>query len=247
MRELFIKYWYQKFPPNIPFQYHKILETYSLYYQKLDERHQAKFLSRLYILLKFIRFIPNDLPGITTEMRVVIGSAIIQITFGLDYYLLKEFDTIYVVPRRYRYPGFEAPFLGHVDFSNRIIMFSWQDVQNGYFIPNDAVNVALHEMAHCLEKENKFRNLFRSFFDANKWQNWAVKAAQKMEIIRQRENIFLKNYGGQNMEEMFAVCVETFFEKPDEFETYLPELYQTMAVLLNQDPRFPNDPILNSI
>ncbi len=245
MRELLIKYWYKKFPPEIPSDYHRILNAYSHYYQNLNEKNQSKFRYRLFILLKLIRFIPKDLPHVTTEMKVVIGSAIIQITFGLNYFLLKHFNTIYVVPRPYRFPGYKDLFLGHVDFKYKVIVFSWQDVKNGYFIPNDAVNVALHEMAHCLEKENKFRQLFHNFFDEEKWNDWAEEASQKMETIRQGENNFIKSYGGKNMQEMFAVCIETFFEKPKEFKTYLPKLYDTMTNLLNQDPTISENPVLS--
>ena len=244
MRELLIKYWYKKFPPTIPAHYHEILNHYSDYYRNLNEVNKKKFLNRLCILLKFIRFIPKELPRVTTEMKVVIGSAIIQITFGLDYYLLKQFNTIYVLPRMYRYPGFDSPFLGHVDFKNKLIMFSWQDVQKGYMIADDAMNVALHEMAHCFDKEYKFRLLFRNLFKQDYWQQWTKEAAQKMEVIRAKQNSFLKNYAGTNMYEMFAVCVEAFFEKSDEFETYLPDLYRSMAMLLNQDPRFGENPVL---
>lgn len=247
MRELIIKYWYKKFPPQIPNHYHRTLNAYSEYYQYLTSENKKRFLKRLYILLRFIRFIPKGLPHVTEEMKVVIGSAIIQITFGLDNYLVSRFNTIYVVPRAYRFRDYKEPFLGHVDFASEIVCFSWQDVKTGFFIADDAVNVALHEMAHCLEKENTFRQIFNTFFDSKKWNIWAERAYKKMQIIRRRENQFLKNYGGQNMHEMFAVCIETFFEKPDEFRHYLPELFDSLRELLNQDPTRRENPILNII
>ena len=247
MRELIITFWYKKFPPQIPIHYNRTLNAYSEYYQNLSQENKTTFLKRLYILLKFIRFIPKGLPHVTDEMRVVIGSAIIQITFGLKNYLIKEFNTIYVVPRAYHFRDYKVPFLGHVDFANRVVCFSWRDVKTGFFIADDAVNVALHEMAHCLEKENTYRQLFSTFFDSEKWANWADYAYEKMEIIRRRENRFLKNYGGKNMHEMFAVCIETFFEKPDEFRYYLPELYDSLRELLNQDPTLKSSPVLEKI
>lgn len=245
MIELLIKYWYKKFPPQIPAHYHRTLNSYSEYYQHLNPQNKSIFLHRLFILLKFIRFIPKGLPHITDEMRIVIGSAIIQITFGLKEYLFKQFNTIYVVPRAYHFQNYKTPFLGHVDFKHKVVCFSWQDVRTGFFIADDAVNVALHEMAHCLEKENTYRQLFRTFFDSEKWAKWTKRAFEKMEIIRRGENQFMKNYGGKNMHEMFAVCVETFFEKPDEFRYYLPELFNSIRDLLNQDPTIKENPVLS--
>ena len=142
------------------------------------------------------------------------------------------------------FAGFEHPFLGHVDFKHRVVCFSWEDVKTGFMIPDDAINVALHEMAHALEMENKFRVIFREFFDRTKWVNWERVAIQKLKKIRAGENAFLKNYGGKNMREMFAVCVETFFEKPEDFKQRLPDLYQTMANLLHQDPTNKGNPII---
>lgn len=73
---------------------------------------------------------------------------------------------------------------------------------------------------------------------------WTERALEKMERIRRQENQFLKNYGGKNIHEMFAVCVEAFFEKPDEFRYYLPELFDSLRELLNQDPTIRQNPPL---
>ena len=110
-------------------------------------------------------------------------------------------------------------------------------------MPDDAVNVALHEMAHVLEFENSYRTLFDKFFKQVNWNEWAQVAFQKMHTIRAKQNYFLKSYGGINMSEMFAVCVETFFEQPADFKKSLPELYQTLVTLLRQNPLNAEDPL----
>ena len=104
------------------------------------------------------------------------------------------------------------------------------------------MNVALHEMAHCLEKENQMRIVFQQFFNHDDWIKWAESAALKLEDIRQNKNVLINSYGGKNMQEMFAVCVETFFEKPEEFKSHLPILYQRMCDLLQQDPTMKENP-----
>jgi len=211
---------------------------YSTYYQVLDPVLKEKFRLRLYHLLNKLSFGSLEFPQVTREMRVVIGSAIIKITLGLDNYLPTEFTNVVVKPRRYMYPGFGEPFLGHTDHNTKTIYFSWEDVQHGYLVPDDAVNVALHEMAHVLEAENRFHDLFTKFFDRFDWVRWAELAARKMEMIRKGSNLFLKNYGGHNMMEMFAVCIEAFFEQPVAFREQLPDIYATMVDMLNQDPAF---------
>ena len=238
MKRYFLQLIHRKVPKAINQDYHEIMMLYSSYYQMLDSVLQDKFRLRLYRLLNTLTFGSMQIPNITREMRVVIGSAIIKITLGLDNYIPTRFTNVIVLPRRYMYPGFGEPFLGHTDHNTNTIFFSWEDVQHGYLVPDDAVNVALHEMAHVLEAENGFHDIFTNFFERFEWVQWAELAAKKMELIQKGQNSFLKNYGGQNMMEMFAVCVEAFFEQPIAFKAYLPEIYDTMVELLNQDPVF---------
>jgi Mlc titration factor MtfA (ptsG expression regulator) len=46
----------------------------------------------------------------------------------------------------------------------------------------------------------------------------------------------LGDYAATNYHEFWAVAVEIFFESPDQFRDELPELYEAMATVLNQDP-----------
>lgn len=244
MIEILFHYFLGKPPPTIDADYHKILSAHSTYYNNLNAENQIKFRNRLFLLLNKMGFSSAHIKVITREMRAVIGCAIIEITFGLDKFLPVRFTDVVVMPRRYMYPGYGQPFLGHIDYTRDTVFFSWQDVKHGYLVPDDAVNVALHEMAHVLEVENSFAPLFRSFFEQVKWDKWAKPAFEKMHIIRNKQNEFLKSYGGINMTEMFAVCVETFFEQPADFKERLPELYGTMVELLKQDPTVMGDPVV---
>jgi len=236
MRSFYIRITRRKVPKFIDRDYHNILMEHSSFYTFLLDHERIRFRLRLYQLLNILSFSSPKLPRVTREMRAVIGSAIIEITFGLKRYLPTQYTNVIVMPYRYMYPGYGEPFLGHIDYSTDSIYFSWRDVQKGYLIPDDAVNVALHEMAHVLEAENGFNELFTNFFNRFKWNEWAELAYKKMEIIRKGNNEFLKDYGGINMTEMFAVCIEAFFEQPLEFRKYLPQIYSTMVDLLHQDP-----------
>lgn len=233
---LFLQFWYEKIPPVIFQRYRSILEVHSPYFRALKEPLKKRFLIRLHILLHFTTFIPNSMPAVRLEMCVIIGSGIIQVTFGLKRFVLKHFNKIYIVPRRYNLIGFQGDLLGHVDLHAKVMVLSWQDVQTGFHIADDAINVALHEIAHCIEAENKFRFIFQEFFSRVKYSRWKKEAFRKLEIMRRDEHQFLKDYGKQNRHELFAVCIEAFFEQPNEFKEELPLLYSTLADLLHQDP-----------
>jgi len=235
IRTIIVRLIKRSVPRGIDQEYHQILTDHSTYYRYLEDAEKSRFRLRLFKLLNVMAFGSAKMGQVTREMRVVIGSAIIEITFGLRNYLPTRFTTVEVLPYRYMYPGYGEPFLGHIDFNQNKIYFSWDDVQKGYLVPDDAVNVALHEMAHVLEAENGINAIFSNFFDRVEWNEWAQQAFNKMHIIRNNRNKFLKNYGGINMTEMFAVCIEAFFEQPQEFRQALPVIYQKMVGLLNQD------------
>lgn len=244
MRKYFVKFFKKKAPYHIDLEYDQILKIHSAYYSALNPELKIRFRSRIYQLLNILSFEGSmEIPIVNREIRTVIACAIAEITFGLNNYLPTRFTHILVLPRRYMYPGCGEPFLGHIDYSRNAVYFSWADVKEGYLISDDAVNVALHEMAHVLEAENITNSLFSEFFSRISWEEWAEEAFKQMHIIRSGQNHFLKNYGGINMKEMFAVCIEAFFEQSEAFKANLPYIYDTLVVLLKQDPTFKSNPL----
>ena len=231
------------FPINIPRYVEPVLMKYNSYYRALSQENQKKFRRRVMIASATLDFTPNNFPMVTHEMIVLITSALIQITFGLQNFQIDRFRKIIVVPNNYNFLHFQN-LLGHVDFEERCIVLSWPSVKEGYLIPDDAMNVALHEIAHALQEENRCRLAYNAFFDKQSMEEWEIEGVKKMVQIKQGQHSFLKDYGGINMLEMFSVCIETFFEQGEEFERRLPRLYYAVAKLLNQDPLQGEDPVM---
>jgi Mlc titration factor MtfA (ptsG expression regulator) len=50
-----------------------------------------------------------------------------------------------------------------------------------------------------------------------------------------QNDTMLDNYAATNYNEFWAVCVETFFEKPGQLNEQMPELYEALSDLLNQN------------
>lgn len=220
-----------------------VLSRYSYYYRKLNADNRQRFESRLAELLLHLQFSANgsdeDIP---LEMKIVIASAQIQLTLGLEQFLPVNYDQVIAMRSAYRVPEFENRLAGHVDPNHSTIYLSWQHVRYGFLVPDDAINVALHEFAHWLDLENKIQP--HEYLCQIEYSQWREHAHKKMLEVRDRKNNFLKDYSGRNMLEMFAVSVEAFFEQSQLFREKLPELYQSLAELLNQDPTNEADPIV---
>ncbi|MFA0961501.1 zinc-dependent peptidase [Roseivirga sp. BDSF3-8] len=218
-------------------EYKRILAESFPYYQKLPSRLKGKFERRVMSFILRKRFISRSkqIPVVTSEMKVLIAASAVQLTFGLPYVELIHFYKILIYSNDYYSHISRRYHKGETNPMHGIIVFSWNNFSHGLF-PHDGINLGLHEMAHALRLENSIRNGEHNFLDSRALSHWEKLAAKKIAVIQQGDNRFLRDYGGVNQEEFFAVSVEAFFEVPDAFLSNLPELYHAMVKLLKQDP-----------
>ncbi len=238
-------FWIKKFKKANAAEYHKVLSHYNSYYNDLSEPLKKRFIERTFIANNFLNYTPNNFDEVTEEMKIIICSALTQITFGLDHYILKQFSQIYVAPNIYNFGEYKN-LLGHVDFNEKCMVISWPSVLEGFIIPDDAINVALHETAHAIQGDDRFRRIGQKFLNIYKLRKWEEEGVKKLALIRANKNEFLKNYGGHNMLELFAVSIEAFFEQTEKFKLKLPALYNCLVDLLNQDPTKKSNPIIKN-
>jgi Mlc titration factor MtfA (ptsG expression regulator) len=218
-------------------EFDDILCRYNPYYKSLGNQNKERFLRRTIAFMnaKDFKYI-----GLEAEEMIplLISATAIQLTFGLDQYLLDYFHTIYVLKDSYRYGLSEKPFEGHV--SEEGIFLSWSHFLREFDNYTDGENVGLHEMAHALTyvnftvqegKDDSFRSKFYQF---------SPIARPVFERMKAGETTLLDNYAASSFEEFWAVSIETFFERPLPFREQLPEVYFGLCYLLNQDPLSPD-------
>ncbi|MBI3133289.1 MAG: zinc-dependent peptidase [Bacteroidetes bacterium] len=209
--------------------YHQVLTKYVAYYRELDQPKRKKFITRLHELIEHMEFLGEQGQEINLKVSTLCCAPVIQITMGLDTYLFNSYHTIVVYPRRFFSEKQAAYVKGGVSRGD-VIFFSFEDLLKGYAIPNDALNLGLHEMAHAIHIE-----YFDEAFE-RRFPQWEKTAEQEVVKMRYQQDPVLRNYAGQNKHELFAVCVETFFEQAAEMKLKAPGLYEAMCDLLNQRP-----------
>jgi MtfA peptidase len=213
--------------------YHSVVSKYFPYYNRLGLDDQRKFLFRTYLFKKLRRFHYLEVKE-TAEMPILISAVAVQLTFGLDKFMLNYFNDIFVLKDDYHYGFYSRPFMGHVDQTG--IYLSWDNFIKGILGQTPDCNVGLHEMGHALayvtfiaetEEDKHFKKEFKNF----------SKVARPIFTAMQegRKNL-LGEYAAINYHEFWAVAVETFFENSVRFKHELPDLYDSMVQLLNQDP-----------
>jgi hypothetical protein len=236
LSELFNKFYIRrqqrKFIANETF-YHSIVSKYIRFYNKLGLEDQRKFLFRTFLFKKARKFHYIEVKE-SAEMPILISAVAVQLTFGLDKFMLNYFNDIFVLKDDYHYGFYSRPFMGHVDQSG--IYLSWDNFIKGISGLTPYCNVGLHEMGHALayvtfitetEEDKHFKKEFKNF----------SKVARPIFTRMQEGNRnLLGEYASVNYHEFWAVSVETFFENPVCLRQDLPELYTAMSRLLRQDP-----------
>jgi Mlc titration factor MtfA (ptsG expression regulator) len=250
-QRLYNRYQFRRFIVRETF-YHSVISRHFAYYNRLGLEEQRKFLFRTWLFQhsKNFRYIEVEE---TTEMPILVSAVATQLTFGLEKFKLNYFEDIFILRDDYHYGFYSRPFMGHVDQTG--IYLSWDNFMKGISGQALNCNVGLHEMAHALayvnfvtqtEEDKHFKKEFPNFskvarpiftsMQQNQQEGQYGQYEQGHHGVYGGAKNLLGDYAATNYHEFWAVAVEIFFESPVQFRHELPELYEAMATVLNQDP-----------
>jgi len=230
--QLYTRQQFRKFVAKETF-YHSVVSKYFKYYNRLSLEEQRKFLFRTFLFKKSRRFHYIEVSE-NPEMPILISAVAVQLTFGLDKFLLNYFNDIFVLKDDYHYGFYSRPFMGHVDQTG--IYLSWDNFMRGISGQTPNCNVGLHEMGHALAYVNFITETDEDKHFKKEFKNFSKVARPIFTGMQQGQKNLLGDYAATNYHEFWAVSVETFFENPVRFKHELPDLYESMVRVLNQDP-----------
>jgi Mlc titration factor MtfA (ptsG expression regulator) len=216
----------------------RVLLKHFPFYSKLIPPDQDKFLYRLRKFIKSKIFVIHDVKGYR-EMPILISSAAVQLSFGLNKFLMPHFTIIQIYPQEFIALEPMRVLIGNV--SGNTINIAWKQFLEGYKNRFDNSNVGLHEMAHALYYQNfeaeehidkNFQHSFHHFMSLG-------------DKVFEREKLLTiglySDYAMKNFQEFWAESIEIFFEAPERLNLHYPDLYSMLCDLLCQDPlNYPN-------
>lgn len=211
------------------------LKKYFRYYHTLNPVEQKLFEKRVQKFIHLKTFVPRGMPEVTDEMKALIAGSAIQLMSGFPKIYFAHFKRILVYPDNYYSEISMRYHQGEVNMGGLIIL-SWRNFVEGYIDHEDGRNLGLHEMAHALRLENAVRNEEYGFLDDDLLKKWTDLCYREIHKMEDGESDFFRSYAATNSHEFFAVAVENFFERTVEFHKWHPEMYNTLAQMLNQDP-----------
>lgn len=204
------------------------------YFNDLPIESKRKFIKRVhqFRLQKTFHYIGLEN---NEDLAILVSSSAIQVTFGLKNFHLSYFKDIYILADAYQMENDDELYVGHVAPDG--IYLSWKHFMYGYTYRNDNINVAVHEMAHALLHNNFFAQYGAadSHFRMN-YERFSTSTGQILADVITRRRSYLRSYAFSNMHEFWAVSVEAFFENPEGLRENMPDLYEALCRVLNQDP-----------
>jgi Mlc titration factor MtfA (ptsG expression regulator) len=231
-QRLYTRQQFRKFIARETF-YHSVVSRYFKYYNRLNLDEQRKFLFRTYQFQQSKHFHYIEVEA-NAEMPILVSAAAIQLTFGLEKFKLNYFDDIFILRDDYHYGFYSRPFMGHVDQSG--IYLSWDNFIKGICGHALNCNVGLHEMGHALAYVNFVTQTEEDKHFKKEFTDFSKVARPIFTGMQEGRKNLLGEYAATNYHEFWAVSVEVFFENPVQFKNELPDLYEAMTHVLNQDP-----------
>jgi len=233
----------------LPHELAVILEKRVSLYRHMPETLKAELHGYVNIFLEDKTFIGCDDLEITDEIRVVIAGNACVLLLNRSAVNFSGFSSILVYPDAYL-----APTVSYDDGVETIshsarageswhrgpVVLSWGDVLRGSLNPDDGHNVVLHEFAHKVDEENGFVDGLPVLRDQGHYQDWADILTREFSAHRKRvrnnRNNVIDSYGAIAPAEFFAVATETFFERSQKMQQYLPDLYAQLQQFYGVDP-----------
>lgn len=219
---------------RLSLQHRAILIQHLPFYQKLNNAEKEKFEKRLVRFMRFHRFIGRHIE-VTDEMKIIISGLATMVLYGLPGFYLRDFPTILIYPDKYYSTISKKYHHGEVNPKAGFIVLSWKAVEEGLRDHTDGRNLAIHEMTHALHLADLRNSRENDLMDHNYMADFKKIAVYLIPKLREDPDPFLREYATTNVFEFFAVCVEHFFEQPEQFKIHHPELYRVICGLLAFD------------
>lgn len=215
------------------------------------ERARLEDLTKVFIATK--RWEAANQFEVTETMQVLIAAQACLLVLELEGDPYRGVSTILVHPTTVVLEGQRStgtsglvssdpyPILGQAQFGGPTVL-AWDTVWYEARHPARGQNVVYHEFAHKLDMIDGVLDGTPPLVEPAARQRWVEVCTREFRALQRGTSTgILRDYGGENPGEFFAVATEGFFSRPVEMRAVQPDLYEVLAGFFRQDPaeRFP--------
>lgn len=224
-----------KLKPLSPQQKSFLGENFAIY-DRLPQRLKEKCEQRIIWFKGRKKFVFYGATTRKEELKLLLSASAVFMMLGLkDYRMIRSVRRIIVYPSQYYSKINRRHHLGEYNPGFKSVILSADKIWEGFKIPDDNVNLAIHEFAHALSFEmtkkgsweaRRFRVGLKKIKELFLREGYAQKLADSQ---------YFREYGLTNLQEFFSVAVENYFETPSIFHDTFPELFDIIQRMLNFD------------
>ena len=205
-------------------------------YHQFDTQAKRQFLKRFAWLKSKKKFVFYGTISNKEEIKAYVVSSAVLLTMGMKGFQYRNsVRRIIVYPSQYFSKINKQHHLGEYNPRLKTLVFAADALKQGFDIPNDGVNLGIHELSHALCYEMR---------PNGKWENrrFHVGLKKLREFLKDREALeklskedFFRDYAYRNVFEFFAVLTECYVESPSQLKTLYPQLYRMLQIMYNFD------------
>lgn len=219
---------------KLPVSQKQILVRHFTFYKKLNKRQQRYFEHRVYNFIEDKTFIGREEQIIDDEVKVLISSTAVMLTFGFRDYFIGLIDKIFVYPEAYYSKLNNDYHEGEFNPKLQALVLSWKHFKKGYDVENDNLNLGVHEFSHAIHLNSiKERDVSSSIFSDSYKELITLLSNDESLRLRLIQTRYFRDYAYTNQYEFVAVIIESFIESPDEIRSQFPMIYQKVKQMLN--------------
>ncbi len=219
-------WWNERHPIPLDDEVRKLIVDYLPFYNKLDADDKLRFENRLSIYVdarEWKNIGTEEMKPIPDDMRAMIASQSIMMTFYQEDYLLGDFDRIYTYKHPFPSPKFQFLHTVETDIEDGLILYSMEHLLVGITNPHQYYNIGMHGYAEAYIKQHPTLQ-----YPAESDYTWS----DIEEITGFRKEQILGVLGFEQVD-LLPVLINCYFTFPEKTREVLSKVYEEVKNLFS--------------
>ena len=204
------------------------------FYKKLSDKEKKYFEHRVVSFIKDKDFIGRDGIVINDEIKVLIASTAVMLTFGFRDFYIGIISKIVIYPSNFYSNINKAYHKGEFNPKLKALVLSWEGFVEGFNNGHDNLNLGIHELTHAIHINSMKERDVSSIIFSDSFKELSALFSENESLRDElKESDYFRKYAFTNQFEFLAVTIENFIETPQEFRSQFPEIYNKIKQMLN--------------
>jgi len=217
-------WWLKKNPIPLGEREKDVIKEYIPFFESLDSVEKQKFEDRisLYIGAREWKNVgTSELKDIPDDIKALIASQVVILTFHDEDYLLGDFDRVYTYKHPFPSPRFQFLHTVETNIEDGMIIYSMEHALPGITKPDQYYNIVMHGYAEAFSLLHPAKTY--PSVESISWEDIQKICGFTKEQI-------LGTLGFDTID-MLPLLINLFFTYPDQTRSILPDVYNKLSAV----------------